>query len=99
MKVVWSPLALEVIRQESRYIAAHDRRAARKWIEDLFAVVHQLADFPDSGRNVPELQDRKIREIFHGGYRVIYRVEAQQVSILTVRHSRRHLSSDDLDDR
>ena len=97
MKVVWSPLALDKIRQQAHYIARDDRRAAGRWIEDVFAAVEPLAGLPRSGRIVPELQDPDTREIIHDGYRIIYRIEAKQISILTVRHSRQRLTSGDLE--
>ena len=40
----------------------------------------------ESGRLVPEL-----REVIHGAYRVIYRIESGRVSVLTVRYGRRLL--------
>jgi toxin ParE1/3/4 len=37
---------------------------------------------------VPERSRDDLREVVHGGYRVIYRIDPDQIVILTVRHSR-----------
>ncbi|MCL1487555.1 MAG: type II toxin-antitoxin system RelE/ParE family toxin [Marinobacter sp.] len=55
MKIIWSPLALERIEDISRYIAEDNPDAALQWVNDLFATVERLADFPKSGRMVPEV--------------------------------------------
>lgn len=37
---------------------------------------------------VPERRRDDLREVIYGAYRVIYRLDSDQVVILTVRHSR-----------
>lgn len=46
-------------------------------MEDLFSAVERLADFPESGRMVPELGSPRIRELIFGTYRVIYSAKDQ----------------------
>ena len=46
---------------------------------------------------VPEKLREDLREVLHGAYRVIYRIDLDRVVILTVRHSRRLLDLRDLD--
>ena len=92
MRIVWSPLALERVNEAAEYIARDRPEAARRWVRSLFEAVRRLERFPESGRPVPELSHRsELREVIHGAYRVIYRVEPGQVSVLTVRHGRRLL--------
>lgn len=92
MKLVWSPLALERVDEAAEYIARDRPEAARRWVRSLFEAVRRLERFPESGRPVPELSHRpELREMIHGAYRVIYRVEPGRVSVLTVRHGRRLL--------
>ena len=48
---------------------------------------------PQLGRLVPEAEEREdVRELIFQSYRVIYLVETEQVSILTVIHGSRDLS-------
>jgi plasmid stabilization system protein ParE len=86
MKIVWSPLALERVEDTARYIAENSPDAAVRWVEDLFSAVERLADFPESGRMVPEVGSPRIRELIFGTYRVIYSAKGR-VDILTVRRS------------
>ena len=91
MKVVWSPLALERVNDIADYMAETSVEAAKVWLGDIFGAVDRLQEFPESGRVVPEVNRPNIRELVFKNYRVIYRVERKQVSILTVRHGKQRL--------
>lgn len=91
MKIIWSPLSIDRITEIARYIAIDNNRAANTWIEEIFNRVEQLQSFPRSGRIVPELNEDIIREIVYGNYRIIYRIEMEQISILTIRNIRQIL--------
>ncbi len=95
MKIVWSPLALERVGDIAEYIAQDNPAAAAQWVDELFATVERLADFPESGRIVPEVGARRIREVIFGTYRVIYSIK-EQVEILTVRRSNQLLRESEL---
>jgi plasmid stabilization system protein ParE len=88
-RVVWLPLAVQRVTQIAQHIARDRPRAASKWVDEIFAAVTPLARFPESGRVVPEVGRDEIREVFHGEYRIIYKLEPSRVAILTVRHGRR----------
>lgn len=96
MRIVWSPLALERVEDIAQYIAEDKPTAAVEWVEGLFATVERLADFPESGRIVPEVGAQRIREVMFGAYRVIYSVR-DQVDILTVRRSNQLLRVSEFD--
>ena len=91
MKIVWSPLALERAGDIADYIAETSLEAAKVWLIDIFGAVDRLQEFPESGRVVPEVNRPNIRELVFKNYRVIYRVERKQVSILTVRRGKQRL--------
>jgi toxin ParE1/3/4 len=55
-----------------------------------------LADFPGSGRVVPEIGRMEIRELILGDYRIVYRHHVGRVEILTVFHGARLLSEESL---
>jgi plasmid stabilization system protein ParE len=88
MKVVWSPLAEQRAMGAVDYIA-EDRPAAAKWLEGLLNHVAQLDQLAERGRMVPEIGRPAYRELLFAPYRVIYRVDASRVVILTLRHTRR----------
>ena len=97
MKVEWSPLALDRVSEIARYIAKDNPDAAERWVSQLFDSVERLADFPESGRIVPEVGVRRIRELIFGAYRVIYSVK-DKVEILTVRRGSQLLDVSEIDD-
>ena len=96
MKIQWSPLAVERISEIADYIAMDSPVASEKWVHSIFDRVGQIKDFSQSGRSVPELNRKDVRELIIANYRIIYRIEARAVSILTVRHSRQILPSEDI---
>jgi plasmid stabilization system protein ParE len=97
MKVEWSPLALDRVSEIARYIAKDDPGAAERWVNQLFDSVERLGDFPESGRVVPEVGVRRIREVIFGAYRVIYSVK-DKVEILTVRRGSQLLDVSEIED-
>lgn len=97
MRVTWSPLALERIADIAEWIARDSPLAAERWVEEVFASVLHLERYPESGRAVPEVSRAEIREVRHGRYRVIYRIEPGQISVLAVRHTRQLLQPENLE--
>ena len=96
MKIVWSPLAIDRASEIADCIALDNPSAAEKWIQKLFLKVEQLAASLQSGTVVPEIGDQQFRELIYGNYRIIYRVEQKQVSILTIRHGKQILPIEDI---
>lgn len=91
MKIIWSPLAVDRASEIVDYIAQDKPSAAIRWINEVFSKVEQLKSSPQIGRIVPEMSDNQFREIVYGNYRIIYRVELKQISILTIRHGKQIL--------
>ena len=96
MNVERSPLALDRVSDIARYIAKDNPGAAERWVNELFDSVARLADFPESGRVVPEVGVRRIREVIFGAYHVIYSVK-DKVEILTVRRGSQRLDVSEID--
>ena len=68
------------------------------WLEKLLERVGNLASFQQQGRAVQEIGLPEYREVLHAPYRVIYRVDATRVVILTLRHLRRAWDPPEVDD-
>ena len=97
MKIVWSPLAIERAYEAAAYIAGDKPVAALKWLDGLFAATDRLEQFHQSGRIVPEIGLTEYREIvYRRSYRIVYRIERAQVSILTVRNFAQMLDPSEL---
>lgn len=93
MKVVFSATAKGDMAEIVQYIARDKPKAARRWVAELRTSVEVLSDFPRLGRVVPEYGDEQTREIIKGQYRIIYKIdnENKTVVILTVNHGKRLL--------
>ena len=96
MPIVWSPLAVDQARDIASYIALDKPSAAELWIDELFKCVERLQEFPESGRVVPEINRKNIREIILGHYRVIYKVTPNRIDVLVVKNYRQILQDSEV---
>jgi plasmid stabilization system protein ParE len=91
MRVIWSEAALLHLAAIQQYISQTSPLYAAGVIERIWHRGGQLAQFPDSGREVPEYRQPDIREIIQGSYRVIYRRRSDVIEVLAVIHGARRL--------
>lgn len=85
MKAVrWSDRALADLERIHEYIAEDDPMAADRWVGVLQAAALRLAQFPRSGRVVPELNREDVREVLKGNYRLVYQVTEHGPVVVTV---------------
>lgn len=96
MKIIWSPLAIERASEIAGYIAQDKPSAAENWINTVFSKVEKLKSATEIGRTVPEIRNNSFRELIYGNYRIIYRIEKKQLSILTIRHGMQILPIDEI---
>ena len=96
MKIIWSPLAIDRASEIAEYIAQDKPSAAERWIDTVFSKVERLKFSPESGRIVPEIRNDEFRELIYGNYRIIHRIEKKQISILTIRHGKQILPTDEI---
>jgi plasmid stabilization system protein ParE len=61
---------------------------ARTVVKRIVKLTRQLERFPNSGWEVPEFQDQSIRELLAYSYCIIYKVEKEEVIILSVIHGK-----------
>jgi toxin ParE1/3/4 len=90
-EVTWTPQALDDLEAICLFIARDAPPIAVVFAERAFSATDRLAEFPRSGRVVPELDVEEIREIILGNYRLIYRIREDEVQVLTVHHGARLL--------
>lgn len=96
MRIIWSPLAIDRASEIAEYIAQDKPSAAENWINTVFSKVEQLKSPPEIGRLVTEIKNNQFRELIYGNYRIIYRIEKKQISILTIRHGMQILPIDEI---
>jgi plasmid stabilization system protein ParE len=78
---------LEAIR--AWYIEREVPEVGERLLREVIAAVERLADFPESGRAVPEFGIARLREIIHPPFRIVYRVDTDRVRIVRVWRSER----------
>ena len=92
MQVVWSPIAEERAAMRVKRLWRTQRGVAWRWTQALLYRIGALVTRAARGSAVPELARRpRIAEIRHAPVRIIYRIDADRVVILTLRSSRKPL--------
>ena len=73
---------LEAIR--TWYAEQQVPEVGERLLREVVAHVERLADFLKSGRVVPELGLDQLREIIHPSFRIVYRIDAERVRVVSV---------------
>ncbi len=68
------------------HITRNSSTYAKRMVDRLTRRSQQIADFPLSGRRVPEYEMDQIREVIEGPYRIIYYIKPDQIDVLAVVH-------------
>jgi toxin ParE1/3/4 len=94
VKVHWTDTAEGHLEAIYSYISLDSPQYAKQTVDRITQRSQQIAEFPLSGRKVPEYEMNQIREIFEGSYRVIYYIKPDQIDILAVIHGHQNLLLD-----
>ena len=74
------------LRHIHTYIGQSSPEYALRVVDRLTRRSQQIAQFPESGRIVPEADLPQIREVMEGPYRIMYYITSDQVDIIAVIH-------------
>lgn len=91
MKVHWSARAVARLDAIHTYVAQDNPGAALRIVQHIARRAGQIAAFPNSGRSVPDYARDDVRELIEGEYRIVYRVGADRIDVLTVKHCAQRL--------
>jgi toxin ParE1/3/4 len=80
---------LEAIRAWHRDQQAPD--VGNRLLEEIISQVERLADFPESGRIVPEFGIANLREIIDAPFRIVYRLDGNKIKVIRIWRSERIL--------
>jgi toxin ParE1/3/4 len=92
--VRWTDQAVEDLRSIRLFIERDSPRYGRLVAERLYEATSRIELFPYSGRMVPELGREDMRELIVGAYHIVYRVDGEIASILTIYRSSRLFPGD-----
>jgi len=91
VKIIWTLQAIEDLKSIHDYIAVESRVYAKDVIVKIMTRVQQLEQFPQSGKMVPEFEQKNIRELIEGNYRIVYKIHPNHIGIVRIHHSARLL--------
>ncbi len=91
MNVHWTDTAQGHLDAIHHYIAQNSPEYAQRMVDRLTRRSQQIAEFPQSGRVVPEFQMEQVREVIESPYRIIYYIKPHQIDVLAVVHAARNV--------
>ncbi|MCA2643318.1 MULTISPECIES: type II toxin-antitoxin system RelE/ParE family toxin [unclassified Microcystis] len=93
MKVFWTETAVNHLSSIYNYISQNSPQYAQRLVERLTRRSEQIANFPFSGRIVPEFETEQIREVIEGSYRIIYYIKPEQIDVIAVLHAAQNIEN------
>ncbi len=85
--------AISDIELLANYIAKDSIKFAGITVQNIFEAINYIVDFPEIGRIVPELNQKSIREIILGNYRIIYWINSKtKIDVIAIHNSSRKLT-------
>jgi toxin ParE1/3/4 len=86
VKVLFTPAARKEFLAALAYIREDNPPAANRFRERAEQVLSRLAQFPESGRVIPEFPELPYREVVISPYRFFYRHVGESIWIVAVWH-------------
>lgn len=95
MRIHWSDRARDQIVRIFEYIARDRPNAAEGVLLSFLERVELLSELPEQGHLWGDGSRPDLRVIVHESHRFVYRVGNDEISILSVRHTRREIVEDE----
>ena len=87
----WTEHAVAQLAAIAEYVSLSSPIYAEQLVDRIVHRLDQARDFPESGRVVPEFARDDIRELMEWPYRLVDRIDANAIEVLSVLHGRREL--------
>ncbi|MBI4634044.1 MAG: type II toxin-antitoxin system RelE/ParE family toxin [Deltaproteobacteria bacterium] len=84
MKIQWTHEALERLFEIEDFISQDSPEQAEKFVDQIIEHAESLSDKPLRGRAVPEISNPNIRELIFRKYRIVYKINGNNIDVLTV---------------
>jgi addiction module RelE/StbE family toxin len=94
VKVKWTHQARRDLAAIHDYIAADSPFYAAQVVNTILETEHEIAAQPLAGSMIRERARRDIRQVKRYSWRIIYRIKARTIDVLTIVHSKRDLKSE-----
>jgi len=89
-KIIWSQKSIRDIEVIAEFISQDSIERANNFVQKLIESTDRLMDFPYSGRIIQELGDKSVREVIYGSYRIMYKIQNNEVFISGIIHTARN---------
>ncbi len=94
VKITWSKQAIEDIYKIQEFYSSVATNFSMKLVDQIFEKEKLIANHPEIGRIVPEVNNSSVRELIFRNFRIIYLIfDAEQITIVTIHESSPPLSS------
>ncbi|HOI24435.1 MAG TPA: type II toxin-antitoxin system RelE/ParE family toxin [Caldisericia bacterium] len=90
--ITWTDSAIADLIAIKDYIKRDSEFFAQRFVESIFEQVEHLVMFPKIGRRVTETDNENIREILFQNYRIIYKLNNEQIFVLAIIHQAKKAS-------
>ncbi len=91
--IKWSPRAASQLENICEYISKDSNYYAGVFAKKIVKIIKDIPNFPEAGRIVPEYRDKNLREKIHGSYRIIYRINRDNIEVVAICHGSRLLEN------
>jgi len=92
-RVRWTQSALNDLDSIFKFIARDSRFYAATFVNKIKNASRSLSKMSLRARIVPEMQDDNIRELLIVDYRMMFRIQDNEIQIITIIHQARNLES------
>jgi addiction module RelE/StbE family toxin len=90
-KISWTRKSIRDLQSIHEFISLDSKFYANRFINKIVLRVEQLIEFPESGRIIPEKEQADLRELIEGNYRIFYRIQKNNVTILRIHNSAKNI--------
>ena len=91
-RITFAASAVEDLDEIRSWYAELDvPEVGERLVQEVVLQVERLADFPESGRVVPEFGVAQLREIIHPPFRIVYRLDGDRVRVVRVWRGERQM--------
>ena len=97
-KVSWTRRSINDLKLIHEFISLDSKFYADRFINKIVsgypiakATEEKLIEFPESGRIIPEKEENDLRELIEGNYRIFYRMQRNNVTILRIHNSAKNI--------
>ena len=92
-RVRWSLSADNALDEAIAFVFKESPSTAKRLLEEVLTAASSLSTLSDRGSHVSEVDDPNVRQLLCKPYRVIYRVDEEEVVILALLHQRQDVGS------